>query len=106
MKCIEKIEVYRMPDNDPDPSYLEQEGFEDRLDQYKRGVFGYMGIVAKAEVVIDGICQTITSGGLWGIEDDSDEGYLNEIAQEQLNELSDQLEAIGFPKRQLLLGDL
>jgi hypothetical protein len=45
--------------------------------------------------------QRITSGGLWGIESDSDAAYLKEIEQEQLSELRDQLHAIGFSTRSI-----
>jgi hypothetical protein len=63
------------------------------------GEFEFIGIGAEAEVVVEGVCQTIHSGGLWGIESDSDESYLREIEQEQLGELRDQLYALGFSKR-------
>ena len=100
-----------MYDTDPDSSYLEQDEFEDRLDQYKRDVFTFIGIRAEAEISIPyatanntgegstSIIQHITSGGLWGIESDSDAAYLKEIEQEQLSELRDQLHAIGFSTR-------
>jgi hypothetical protein len=43
--------------------------------------------------------QTIRSGGLWGIESDSGDDYLTEVENEQLDELKDELHAIGFSKR-------
>ena len=43
--------------------------------------------------------QEITSGGLWGIESDSDKAYLGEIETEQLSELREQLRAVGFGTR-------
>lgn len=100
---IEKIAIERLYDSDPDTSYLEQEGFEDRLDQYKRDVFSFIGIRAVAEISIT--CETsntiqhITSGGLWGIESDSPEKYLKEIEQTELDELCDQLHALSISKR-------
>lgn len=97
---ILSIETERMIDEDPDTSYLEQEGFEKRLDQYKRGVFGFMGIRAKAVVQLNGaLTQTITSGGLWGIEDDSGFSTIKEYSQEELADLRDQLLSMGFSKR-------
>jgi len=45
------------------------------------------------------ITQRLASGGLWGIESDSDESYIAEIEQEQLAELRGQLHAIGFSQR-------
>ena len=98
-KRILNIEVKRMDDIDPDTSYLEQEGFEDRLAQYNNGDFGYIGIRAEAEIVIDSVIQRISSGGLWGTESDSDESYLKEIEQEELSALRSILHELGFSKR-------
>lgn len=98
-KRILKIEVKRMDDSDPDTSYLEQTGFEERFDQYKNGEFGYIGIRAEAEIVIDSVIQRISSGGLWGTESDSDESYLKEIEQEELSGLRSILHEMGFSKR-------
>ena len=36
-----------------------------------------------------GVCQIITSGGLSGIESDSDRQYLSEVEQEEVDPLSD-----------------
>lgn len=79
-------------------------GFEERLQEYHDGQFGFIGIRAEAQVVIPagkdhGIVQTITSGGLWGIEDDSSEDYLAEVGLEELVELKKQLTVLGFSKR-------
>lgn len=80
------------------------------------------GIRADAEILIpsnpqgDSVVQHITSGGLWGIEDGCDcrarswygedhdtachtPAYIAEIEKEQLEELGEQLHAIGFSKR-------
>ena len=64
----------------------------------------FIGVIAKCEVNVPDAngswtIQTIHSGGLWGIESDSGEKYLNEVGQEQLSELSDQLEALGLGAR-------
>jgi hypothetical protein len=95
-----------MYDQDPDTSYLEQDGFEDRLDQFKRDVFTFVGVRADAEVCIsdcrqngNSLIQEISSGGLWGIESDSGADYFAEVEQEQLQELRGQLHAIGFSNR-------
>lgn len=82
-----QIITHRIPDEDPDTSYLEQEGFEDRLESYRRGDFYFLGIVAKTQIAVCGTIQTLQSGGLWGIESDSDESYLQEIEREQIAEL-------------------
>ena len=98
-KRILKIEVKRMDDPDTDTSYLEQEGFEDRLAKYNNGDFRYIGIRAEAEIVINSVIQRISSGGLWGTESDSDESYLKEIEQEELSDLRSILHELGFSKR-------
>lgn len=93
-KRIESINIEHLPDDDPDTSYLEQDGWEKRLAAYQRGAFGYIGIRAKAEISIDDTLQTVHSGGLWGIEDDNDRDHLEEIEHEQTRELYDQLVAL------------
>jgi hypothetical protein len=47
--------------------------------------------------VVNGVCQTITSGGLWGIESDSSRQYLSEVEQE--GEDRTLLSAYKDPKR-------
>lgn len=98
-KRILKIEVKRQYDSDPDTSYLEQEGFEDRLEQYRNGSFAFIGIWAEAEVTTGNVVQTIRSGGLWGTEDDSEESYLKEIEGEEIAALRAELYSLGFSKR-------
>ena len=98
-KQILSVEVERIIDQDPDASYLEQAGFEERLDQYHRDIFCYIGIRAKAEILINDLRQTISSGGLWGIESDMDDDYLESVSQEELVELGEQLKALGFSNR-------
>ena len=44
----EEIVMETLPDPCPDTSYLEQEGFEERLRQADNGLFGFMGIRANA----------------------------------------------------------
>lgn len=96
-----QIEIRRelVPDLDPDTSYLEQEGWEDRLDQYRRGVFLFCGVRAVATIAIpyghDWITTEISSPGLWGIEDDSGEDYLNEVFEEERRILIDMLDSMS-----------
>lgn len=96
MNRILNITAKQLWDPFPDASYLEQPGFEDRYQQFHNGDFGFIGIQAEAEIVAHGVCQTITSGGLWGIESDSDRSYLSEIEQEELQELRAILQSLGF----------
>lgn len=75
----------------------------ERMEQLYRGDFCFIGIRAEAEVTVpcgqSAICQTITSGGLWGIESDSKADYLSEVEGEELSDLRTQLTALGFSKR-------
>lgn len=88
-----------IPDSSPDPSYLEQDGFEERLAEYRRGEFGYVGVRASVELPIpygkDAIQQTISSPGLWGIESDSGDEYFGEVFKEESDLLAYMLEEMG-----------
>lgn len=99
MNTISNIRVNLIPDDCPDVSYLEQDEFQDRLEAYNRGSFYYVGIKATAEIVIPvgdlHILQTITSGGLWGIESDSGEEYIRETADEEIKQLYDILQQLN-----------
>jgi len=79
-----------------------------RMESYNHQNWCYIGIHAEAEITtgsplhwIGSTVQTITSGGLWGTESDSDESYLKSIEQEELMELRAQLKALGFSTRQI-----
>ena len=88
-----------VPDECPDASYLEQEGFEDRLQQYRKSDFDYVGVRAAVELPIpfgkDRILTRIESPGLWGIESDSGEDYFNSVFQEETDILADMLTELG-----------
>jgi hypothetical protein len=84
---------------EPEDQFLNTVRDYERMESLQRGDWYYIGIRAQAEIVIDGTCQTITSGGLWGIESDSDESYLKKIEQEELSELRSILHTMGFSKR-------
>ena len=89
-----------IPDDSPDTSYLEQDGFEDRMRAYRRGDFGFIGVRAAIDLDIPTkqggiIGQRITTPGLWGIEDDSDEDYLREVYEEECAQLVEMLETLG-----------
>lgn len=78
-----------------------------RMESLNNGDFCFIGIRAEAEIGLNsyvaseqlGILQTITSGGLWGIESDSSPEYLAEVEAEELSDLKSQLKAIGFSSR-------
>lgn len=73
-------------DENPDTSYLEQEGFEDRLERFRKGWFEYCGIVARVLLDVDGRDVEIGQRSVWGIESDSDAAYLEETAREMATE--------------------
>lgn len=91
-----------VPDTSPDASYLEQEGFEERLAEYRSDRFSFVGVYAAVTLRIpfgtDGtrILQEIRTPGLWGIEDDSSPEYLEEVFQEECATLRTMLEAMGM----------
>jgi hypothetical protein len=71
----------------------------ERMESLHRGDWVYIGLRAEAQVVVDGMVQEITSGGLWGIESDSGREYLAEVETEELASLRQQLRALGFGTR-------
>lgn len=87
-------------DADPDASFLEQEGFEDRLAEYRRGDFHFIAVRAQVELRIPAgptghsIVQVVQSPGLWGIESDSDVSYFEEVFQRECEVLTDMLKAM------------
>lgn len=100
---LESIRVIVEHDPDPDISYLEQEDFEERLAAYKNEEFSFLGVHAEADVVIGGVVQTLTSGGLWGIESDSGDEYIEEVAVQEYEELRKILKTVGVPTADLPL---
>ena len=100
---LRQVRIVVESDPDPDASYLEQDEFENRLAAYKRGEFELQGVRAEAEVVIEGIPQTLTSGGLYGIESDSDDEYFDEIVAKEWETLRAVLKTVGVPTEQLPL---
>lgn len=101
---VERAWVEVIPDEDPDPSYLEQEEFEDRREAYARGDFAYVGVRACAEIRfeterggwISG--PIVKSPGLWGVESDSGEDYIRSVAEDEAGELADMLEALSIDR--------
>ena len=70
-----------------------------RMEAYNADEWSFIGIDARAEIVIGGVCQTIKSGGLWGIESDSEESHFCETEQDELAALRGILNELGFSKR-------
>lgn len=67
-----------------------------RFEAFNRGDWHFIGVKARAEVVIGDTIQTITSGGLWGIESDSDADYVTSVKKDELSALVGILLSLGF----------
>ena len=97
--CKSDFDQQIIPDDCPDTSYLEQEEFEDRRQQYRQGEFDFVGVRAAVELPIpygkDRIITRIESPGVWGIETDSGEDYLDSVFQEESAILADMLAELG-----------
>lgn len=68
----------------------------EHMEKINKGAVWFVGIIAKAVINVAGTLQHISSGGLYGIESDSDDVYINEIELEQLSELKEQLKALNI----------
>ncbi len=87
------------PKDTGNPDSVEQD--YQRMESYNRGDWQAIGIRVTAEVVIGGVLQTITSAGLRGVESDSSDKYLDEIAAEQLDELRGILAEMGVSRKEI-----
>jgi len=83
----------------------------ERAEALDREAWCFIGIRAQAEITIDEnhhrsswAVQTIHSGGLYGIESDSDPDYLSEIEKEELDELRSILTSLGFSQRAIAVA--
>lgn len=74
-----------------------------RAESPNEGMWWYLGITAYADIQVSkgSVIQTISSGGLWGIESDSDESYFGEVICDELTELRSELESLGFTVEQI-----
>jgi hypothetical protein len=88
-KGIEPAEIHK---------YIRQD--YDRMESLNRGDWCFIGLRAEAEVQTGSdVVQRITSGGLWGIESDSDKDHLESTAREELAQLTTELVGLGFSRR-------
>ncbi len=86
----------------------------DRMESLNNGNWYYIGIRAEAEIGLPSnytqagkpilMCQKITSGGLWGIESDSDRDYLESVEKDELADLKTQLKGLGFSARAISMA--
>ena len=104
-----KVTITReiLPDEMPDVSWLEgdrcetdDERDEDarRLEAFHNGEWYMTGVRAKAEIRVPYghgfIIAHISSPGLWGVESDASEEYLEEIFQEEKTTLLEMLKSL------------
>ncbi len=68
----------------------------ERMEGYNRGDWWMVGIWAEAAVVIHNVVQTISSGGLWGVESDAGRDYHLEVANEEVASLRAILETLDL----------
>lgn len=74
----------------------------ERMEGLNNSNWCFIGIIAKTEIrAKSGTLQTITSGGLWGIESDSGKDYLDQVGKEQLEGLRKELESLGFKENEI-----
>lgn len=97
------VRVIVEDDPDPDVSYLEQDGFEERRAAYKRGELGFLIVRIETDVFIEDTEQVLVSPGLGGIESDLAEGELDQIIGEEWAALRTVLKTIGVSTAQLPL---
>ena len=67
--------------------------------EYENSQIWDICIKASAEIVTNGLCNIISSGGLYGINHDSDKDYIKIVQEEQLEELKScliSLNCVGF----------
>jgi hypothetical protein len=103
--CYIKLERVTLDDDDASPNdylfqdddYKEQD--QARLDAFRSGDWTFIGIqaVAHIEIVRNGTATlyTLSSPGLWAIESDSSEDYLNEVFEDECNALKADIAAFG-----------
>lgn len=82
-----------------DPDYKEED--QARLDAFNSGDWHMLGILVRAELVVNGVPQTIQSPGLWAIESDSGNDYLNEVAGDEYEQLLEILSQLGVKPSQV-----
>lgn len=67
----------------------------ERMRQFSKARVSMNGIRAEAKILVNGVAQTVRSGGLYGIASDSDSDYAREVAHDELSALADILGELG-----------
>ena len=97
----DEIFMETLPDPSADTCYLDQEGFEEQRQQYEDGILSHICVRASCTLHI-GIGQPgtiilhrISSPGLWGIQSDEGDAFLNQVYEEEKTILLAMLDAMG-----------
>jgi hypothetical protein len=86
--------------NPANPEYAQQE-YEEMMN-YENGNKSMLGIWVEAEIITPNhTVQKIKSGGLWGIESDSDSDYIESVIDDEVSNLNADLQAFGLSKTEL-----
>lgn len=107
-----RVTVHTDTDETPDLSYLDQTdaemgpGFEaesaERRRAYEAGDWEMVGVYVTAHLLSDyGVTHTLRSMGLWGIESDSGDEYLHDVAVEEMLAIVTDLRALGITDDQI-----
>jgi hypothetical protein len=100
VNTVKTARIVIASDDDGDSSYLEQDGWEDRLAEYRAGDFDFVGVYLEAEVLVPalgggGVVTTERSPGLWSIESDCGEDYFRRVAFDEYHEFAAMLSALN-----------
>jgi hypothetical protein len=97
---LRSLRVVVEPDLDPDLSRFNA----GELAEYRRDkAHALVGVRAEADVLIEGVEQTLSSTGLWGVEADAEDEYVDKILAREWGTLRGVLKAVGVPTDQLPL---
>lgn len=98
------VRVVRDLDEDADVSYLEQDGFEERLADYQSGRLHLVELWVEANVLLqEGVEALVRSPGVGGIESDTTEEELDALISEEWTSLRGALKRMGVSTEQLPL---
>ena len=105
---VDSITIQFERDQDPDVSWLTDSGRwtnkkdeasdRKRLAEFENGDWHMVGVIAVAELNVDGTVQEIRSGGVWGVESDANKAHLASHAKEEYDDLVAQLRILGVKK--------
>ena len=94
---MDRIETF---DDTASPlDWMDENEDRERIQAWREGDWHFIGIQARAEITIIrngyGIMHELTSGGLWSIESDSGDEYLDEVFREECDALKADIAAFA-----------